>query len=184
VVLPDAAAEAVPAPTDLEEQGVEQEAAEEPEVRSSGAGHPAFMASFFKTVDVVKGDIACIRRGAVEIGAVNGEALLASTNKEEKELSRRLKPIVADTNKRAKHCKAFLELMKEENKALKAGGKTKVSFFAPPRSEAPDRARDIRARDQAERAPANPPPSHAPRSRSCGSATTCTRRSRASSSTR
>jgi hypothetical protein len=61
------------------------------------------------------------------IGDINESALQATTTDEENELSNRLRPLVDQTNKRAKRTKTLLGLLKEESKKLKEQNTAKAS---------------------------------------------------------
>jgi t-SNARE complex subunit (syntaxin) len=88
---------------------------------------PKHMEHFFREVESIKEDIEAVKRGTLKIASINEQALQATTTEEENELSNRLRPLVDDTNKRAKRTKNMLGLLKEENKKLKDEGKAKGS---------------------------------------------------------
>jgi hypothetical protein len=88
---------------------------------------PKHMEHFFREVETIKEDIEAVKRGTLKIASINEQALQATTTEEENELSNRLRPLVDDTNKRAKRTKNMLGLLKEENKKLKDEGKAKGS---------------------------------------------------------
>lgn len=88
---------------------------------------PKHMEHFFREVESIKEDIEAVKRGTLKIANINEQALQATTTDEENELSNRLRPLVDDTNKRAKRTKNMLGLLKEENKKLKEEGKAKGS---------------------------------------------------------
>jgi t-SNARE complex subunit (syntaxin) len=88
---------------------------------------PKHMEHFFREVDSIKEDIEAVKKATKTIGDINEAALQATTTEEENELSRRLRPLVDETNKRAKRTKNMLGLLKEENKKLADEGKAKAS---------------------------------------------------------
>lgn len=88
---------------------------------------PKHMEHFFREVESIKNDIEAVKKASKAIGDINEAALQATTSEEENELSRKLRPLVDETNKRAKRTKTLLGLLKEENKKLKDEGKAKQS---------------------------------------------------------
>ena len=94
---------------------------------SGGGSQPEHMEKFFRHVDFVKEDIDAVKEATKRIGEINEEAVLATTTSKESELSRILRPIVDETNKRAKRTKNLLALLKEENEKLKKEKDTKAS---------------------------------------------------------
>jgi len=90
-------------------------------------GQPKFMESFFKDVDGIKADIDAIRNATKRVGEINEEAILATSTAKEEELSNQLKPLIDQTNKRAKRTKNLLALLKEENQKLKDEKTVKAS---------------------------------------------------------
>ena len=92
-----------------------------------GGKQPEHMEKFFRHVDFVKEDIDAVKEATKRIGEINEEAVLATTTSKESELSRILRPIVDETNKRAKRTKNLLALLKEENEKLKKEKDTKAS---------------------------------------------------------
>lgn len=85
------------------------------------------MDHFFREVETMKQDIEAVTTATRQIGKINEQALAATSTEEENELSNRLRPLVEQTNKRAKRTKTMLGLLKEENKKLKDDGKAKGS---------------------------------------------------------
>ena len=88
---------------------------------------PKHMEHFFREVESIKDDIEQVKKASKMIGDINETALHATTTEEENELSNRLRPLVDQTNKRAKRTKNLLGLLKEENKKLKDEGTAKAS---------------------------------------------------------
>lgn len=76
------------------------------------------MEYFFDDVDKVKNDIDGIESATRKIHYLNEQVLQATTTEAENELSKILRPLIDDTNKRAKSTKQLLSLLKEENKKL------------------------------------------------------------------
>uniref|UniRef100_A0A7R9ZT34 t-SNARE coiled-coil homology domain-containing protein n=1 Tax=Craspedostauros australis TaxID=1486917 RepID=A0A7R9ZT34_9STRA len=79
---------------------------------------PKYMENFFRDVDKIKADIETVAEATKQIGSINEQALSATTTNEENELSRKLRPLVENTNKRAKQTKTLLGLLKEETAKL------------------------------------------------------------------
>lgn len=77
------------------------------------------MEHFFREVESIKADIDSVKKATRTIADINESALQAISNEEENELSRQLRPLVDQTNKRAKRTKTMLGLLKEETKKLK-----------------------------------------------------------------
>lgn len=94
---------------------------------AASGGQPEHMEKFFRHVDFVKQDIDAVKEATKRIGEINEEAVLATTTSKESELSRILRPIVDETNKRAKRTKNLLALLKEENEKLQEEKGTKAS---------------------------------------------------------
>ena len=88
---------------------------------------PSYMIHFFNEVESIKTDIEFVKRATAKITKLSEEAIHATTTEKEQALSKKLKPIVNETNKRAKRTKNLLGLLKEETKNLKAEGKLKAS---------------------------------------------------------
>jgi len=88
---------------------------------------PQYMTHFFNEVETIKADIEFVKRATAKITKLSEEAIHATTTEKEQALSNKLKPIVTETNKRAKRTKNILGLLKEETKNLKAEGKLKPS---------------------------------------------------------
>ena len=85
------------------------------------------MKDFFLDVDVIKADIAYIRSAAAQITQINEEAVMATTSEKESELSKKLQPLVAEANKRAKKAKSLLSGVKDETEKLKKSNGAKAS---------------------------------------------------------
>lgn len=86
-----------------------------------------YMDNFFKDVDDIKADIDSIRDATRQVDEINEKALLATTTEEENDLSAQLKPLVDQTNKKAKRAKNMLALLKEDNAKLKKKDEIKAS---------------------------------------------------------
>eukprot|EP00568_Trieres_chinensis_P008273 CAMPEP_0183312636 /NCGR_PEP_ID=MMETSP0160_2-20130417/42430_1 /TAXON_ID=2839 ORGANISM="Odontella Sinensis, Strain Grunow 1884" /NCGR_SAMPLE_ID=MMETSP0160_2 /ASSEMBLY_ACC=CAM_ASM_000250 /LENGTH=326 /DNA_ID=CAMNT_0025477529 /DNA_START=85 /DNA_END=1065 /DNA_ORIENTATION=+ len=80
---------------------------------------PKHMERFFGDVESIKADIEAVRDATKRIGEINEEAVLATTDAKENQLSMELRPLVDETNKRAKRTKNLVALLKEENAKLK-----------------------------------------------------------------
>lgn len=76
------------------------------------------MDHFFREVESIKEDIEAVKKSSKAIADINEAALQATTTEEENELSRKLRPLVDQTNKRARRTKTLLGLLKEETKKL------------------------------------------------------------------
>jgi hypothetical protein len=113
----------------------ENAAAAPPPGKSSGGDiemgkveeQPSHMSHFFNEIDSVKADIEFIKRATAKITKLSEEAIHATTTEKEQALSKKLKPIVTETNKRAKRTKNLIGLLKEETKNLKTEGTLKPS---------------------------------------------------------
>jgi hypothetical protein len=101
----------VPNPTSSSEKGGDVE---------MGQMQPKFMDNFFREVDSIKADIDSVGLATKTIGDINEKSLQATTTEEENDLSKRLRPLIDSTNKRAKRTKTLLGLLKEETVKLKA----------------------------------------------------------------
>lgn len=88
---------------------------------------PSYMTHFFNEVETIKEDIEHVKKATNKITRLSEEAIHATTTEKEQSLSKKLKPIVESTNKRAKRTKNLLGLLKEETKNLKAEDKLKAS---------------------------------------------------------
>ena len=85
------------------------------------------MTHFFREVETIKEDIDAVKDATAQITKINEDAIRATTTEKENALSKKLKPLVESTNKRAKRTKKMLELLKEETKKLKDESKAKES---------------------------------------------------------
>jgi t-SNARE complex subunit (syntaxin) len=92
-----------------------------------GPKQPRHMEQFFTEVESIKNDIEAVKQATRSIGEINEQALQATTTEQENELSRQLRPLVDDTNKRAKRTKTMLGLLKEDNQSLQSSGEAKAS---------------------------------------------------------
>lgn len=88
---------------------------------------PSYMDHFFNEVESIKEDIEHVKKATRKIGDINEEALQATTTEKENELSKKLRPLVDQTNNRAKRTKNLLGLLKEETKKLETEGKINQS---------------------------------------------------------
>eukprot|EP00339_Tiarina_fusa_P001857 CAMPEP_0117019300 /NCGR_PEP_ID=MMETSP0472-20121206/14832_1 /TAXON_ID=693140 ORGANISM="Tiarina fusus, Strain LIS" /NCGR_SAMPLE_ID=MMETSP0472 /ASSEMBLY_ACC=CAM_ASM_000603 /LENGTH=307 /DNA_ID=CAMNT_0004724235 /DNA_START=275 /DNA_END=1198 /DNA_ORIENTATION=+ len=79
---------------------------------------PNYMDNFFREVDSIKTDVDAVSEAAKHIAVIHEQALSATTNDEEQALSRQLRPVVENTNKRAQRTKTLLKLLKEETDKL------------------------------------------------------------------
>jgi t-SNARE complex subunit (syntaxin) len=86
---------------------------------------PKHMEHFFREVETIKQDIEAVQKASKQISEFNEAALQATTTEDENAISRKLRPLVDETNKRAKRTKTLLGLLKEENKKLQDQGKVK-----------------------------------------------------------
>ena len=97
------------------------------EMGSSTPSQPKHMEHFFREVESIKADIEQVKKATKTIAEINEAAVHATTTEEENDLSNRLRPVVDQTNKRAKRTKTLLGLLKEETKKLKDEGSGKAS---------------------------------------------------------
>jgi hypothetical protein len=88
---------------------------------------PTYMTHFFEEVETIKSDIQAVKDASAKIEKLSEEAIHATTTEKEQALSKKLKPLVDKTNKRAKRTKNLLGLLKEETKKLKEEGTLKAS---------------------------------------------------------
>lgn len=79
-----------------------------------------YMDSFFRDMDSIKADIEEIERVTHRIGEINEESMMSTSEAKENALSQELRPMVNETNKKAKKTKNLLTVLKEENKKLEA----------------------------------------------------------------
>lgn len=89
--------------------------------------HKQYMENFFREVDSIKADIDAVAQASKDIAKINEQSMRATTTSEEQKLSKKLKPLIENTNKRAKRTKTLLGLLKEETDQLKAQGKLNAS---------------------------------------------------------
>lgn len=92
-----------------------------------GEAKPQYMENFFREVDSIKADIDAVSQASKEIAKINEASMRATTTAEEQKLSKRLKPLIDTTNKRAKRTKNLLGLLKQETDQLKEEGKLNAS---------------------------------------------------------
>lgn len=86
-----------------------------------------YMEDFFRHVDSIKADIDAVTKASKDIAKISEQSMRATTTAEENKLSKKLKPLIDSTNKRAKGCKNLLGLLKEDTTSLKGQGKLNVS---------------------------------------------------------
>jgi hypothetical protein len=89
--------------------------------------HNQYMENFFREVDSIKADIDAVSQASKDIAKINEQSMRATTTAEEQTLSKKLKPLIDATNKRAKRTKNLLGLLKEETEKLKADGALNAS---------------------------------------------------------
>eukprot|EP00542_Grammatophora_oceanica_P010286 CAMPEP_0194029022 /NCGR_PEP_ID=MMETSP0009_2-20130614/2882_1 /TAXON_ID=210454 /ORGANISM="Grammatophora oceanica, Strain CCMP 410" /LENGTH=315 /DNA_ID=CAMNT_0038668597 /DNA_START=205 /DNA_END=1152 /DNA_ORIENTATION=+ len=77
---------------------------------------------FFQAVEEIKRLIDSVIQASQEIEIMNEQAMQATTTKDEKALSKRLRRTIDETNKKAKGAKNLLGELKEENEKLKSSG--------------------------------------------------------------
>lgn len=106
----DEETEVLPTPSDIEKQ----------ENVPPPRPQPNYMENFFREMDSIKADIDVVSETCKKIAEIHEQALSATTTEEETALSRQLKPLIDNTNKRAKRTKTLLGLLKEETDKLKA----------------------------------------------------------------
>lgn len=97
------------------------------EMQEQNNNHSHYMENFFREVDSIKADIDAVSQASKDIAKINEQAMRATTTAEEQKLSKKLKPLIETTNKRAKRTKNLLGLLKEETEKLKAEGKLNSS---------------------------------------------------------
>jgi hypothetical protein len=97
------------------------------EMGSTAPKQAKHMEHFFREVESIKEDIEAVKQATKGIADINEAALQATTTEEENELSRKMRPLVDKTNKRAKRTKDLLGLLKEETKKLQAENNIKQS---------------------------------------------------------
>lgn len=88
---------------------------------------PDYMEDFFRHVDSIKADIDAVTKASKDIAKINEQSMQATTTAEENKLSKKLKPLVDKTNKRARACKNLLGLLKEDTESLKEAKKLNAS---------------------------------------------------------
>lgn len=80
---------------------------------SSSGATSSGMDSFFDDVDSVKSIIAVIKAASQKVRDIDQEAILATTRKQEEDLSDALDAVISDTNKKALLGKTFIKKMEE-----------------------------------------------------------------------
>ena len=81
-------------------------------------GDDTRMKQFFREVESIENDIEAIRKATKVIGDINNETLQAVTTEEENESHFLLRPLVDQTNAKAKRAKTLLSALREETKKL------------------------------------------------------------------
>jgi syntaxin 1B/2/3 len=112
---------------DDEEEISEFENENDEEMQKPPPQQSTFMDHFFNEVESIKEDIEHVKKATRKIGDINEEALQATTTDKENELSKKLRPLVDQTNNRARRTKNLLGLLKEETKKLETEGKINQS---------------------------------------------------------
>ena len=97
------------------------------EMQEQQNNHNHYMENFFREVDSIKADIEAVAQASKDIAKINEQSMRATTTAEEQKLSKKLKPLIDTTNKRAKRTKNLLGLLKEETEKLKAEGTLNAS---------------------------------------------------------
>lgn len=86
-----------------------------------------YMDQFFQYVDQINADIKLVSKASKDIAIINEKSMRATTTAEEKTLSKKLGPLISNTNKRAKQTKSLLGVLKEDTEKLEAEGKLNAS---------------------------------------------------------
>jgi len=73
------------------------------------------MELFFLDVEKLKADIDLVTQATKRIGEINEESIMSTSDIREKELSEEMRPLVNETNSRAKSTKNLLACLKDEN---------------------------------------------------------------------
>lgn len=97
------------------------------EMQENSKGDSQYMSQFFKEVDGIKEDVDAVSKASKDIGQINDQSMQSTTTAEEQALSKKLGPLIASTNKRAKRTKTLLGLLKDETDKLKEEGKLNAS---------------------------------------------------------
>jgi t-SNARE complex subunit (syntaxin) len=77
-----------------------------------------YMETFFQDVEGIKDTIAGIETATRRIGEINQESMFTTSESKERELSMEVRPLIDQTNTKAKRTKTLLTVLKEENKKL------------------------------------------------------------------
>jgi t-SNARE complex subunit (syntaxin) len=75
-------------------------------------------AQFFKDVDVLKAKINVIKDATTKITDLTQEAILATSNEKESELSAEIQPVIEESNKAGQNTKKLLQLLKEQTSQM------------------------------------------------------------------
>jgi t-SNARE complex subunit (syntaxin) len=89
--------------------------------RSSNASQQTAVtqsAQFFKDVDVLKAKINVIKDATTKITDLTQEAILATSNEKESELSAEIQPVIEESNKAGQNTKKLLQLLKEQTSQM------------------------------------------------------------------
>jgi t-SNARE complex subunit (syntaxin) len=77
-----------------------------------------YMDAFFRDVQSIQSSIQEINHATKRIGEINEETILTTSEAKEKSLSMELRPLIDQTNKKAKKTKNLLQVLKEETGKL------------------------------------------------------------------
>lgn len=86
------------------------------------------MDSFFQDVDTIKANIQQIEQATRRIGDMQDESMLTVSEQREQQLSDEVRPMIEDTNRKAKKTKTLLTVLKEENKTFAEGGDSDITL--------------------------------------------------------
>jgi len=81
------------------------------------------MDAFFRDIQSIQSSIQEINHATKRIGEINEETILTTSEAKEKSLSMELRPLIDQTNKKAKKTKNLLQVLKEETGKLNKGKK-------------------------------------------------------------
>lgn len=86
-----------------------------------------YMDHFFREMDNIKTEVGVLSQATKAIKEIHEKALSATTNEEEDDLSKQLRPVLEATNKRAQRTKTLLGLLKQETDKLREEGTLNAS---------------------------------------------------------